>query len=648
MKTLLQSAFHTNLPLHFVGTRSAASQTSSRKDGDAGGTHPYQIRGFKTRVLRGIFSLAIALPHLTASCFAESESDPVAATKSFLETYNRIYQSLYTVANEAQWLALTDVTDEHTGQRIGAEKAQAVFMGSPWIIQRASELLQHTNRLDAQTVRQLHFVLLNAAGSPGTIPDVVAERVAAEARQSATLDGFVFKWTPPGTADPKAITANHIDEIMQTSTNLAERLAVWKASKESGVALKPGLLKLRDLRNRVATEMGYSSFFALRAGWFDMSVAEMKTLTDQLCEQTRPLYEQLHCWAKYALAKRYGQPVPKLIPAHWLANRWSQEWPGLVESVDLDPLFKNKTREWIAATAADYGESFGFAKLPASFWAKSDLYEQPADAKRKKNTHASAWHVNLEQDVRSLMNVKGDFQWFATSHHELGHVFYFLAYSRPEIPFLFREGASPAMHEAMAETWATPTKQVPYLRELGLISPDTKFDETQWLLNAAMDDVVFIPWSAGVMAAWERDFYEGRLPADQLNKRWWEYVAKYQGVVPPEPRGEEFCDAATKTHINDNPAEYYKYSIAFAIKYQLHMHIAKKILRQNPHNTSFKGNKQAGAFFYNIMRQGASRDWRTVIREATGQEFSGRAMLEYYEPLVKYLKEQNQGREVEW
>ena len=35
----------------------------------------------------------------------------------------------------------------------------------------------------------------------------------------------------------------------------------------------------------------------------------------------------------------------------------------------------------------------------------------------------------------------------------------------------------------------------------------------------------------------------------------------------PSERGEEFCDAATKTHINDNPAEYYKYSIAFAIKY---------------------------------------------------------------------------------
>ena len=593
--------------------------------------------------------LAVGCPLLTpAASSAQRESSAAGDAKAFLEAYNRIHQSLCTVANEAQWTALIDVTDEHTGQRIGAEKAQAAFLGSLWVIQRARELLQHTNQLDAATVRQLRFVLLNASSSPGTIPDVVADRVAAEARQSATLDGFVFKWSPPGVTEPKAITANQIDEILQTSTKLGERLAVWKASKESGVALKPGLLKLRDLRNRVATEMRYSSFFALRAGWFDMSVAEMNAMTDKLCEQTRPLYEQLHCWARHTLAKRYGQPVPKLIPAHWLGNRWGQEWPGLVESVDLDPLFKGKSPEWLIAKGVEYGESLGFPKLPADFWAKSDLYELSSDAKRKKNTHASAWHINLDHDVRSLMNVKNNYQWFNTSHHELGHVFYFLAYSRPEVPYLFRDGASPAMHEAMAETLATPTKQVPYLRELGLIPQDTKFDETQWLLNSALDEMVFIAWSAGVMAAWERDFYQGDLSADQLNSRWWEYVAKYQGIAPPEPRGEEFCDAATKTHINDNPAEYYKYAVAFVIKYQLHMHIAKKILHQDPRNTSFKGNKAVGGFLYNLMKQGATRDWRRVIREATGEEFSGRAMLEYYEPLMKYLKEQNTGRGIGW
>ena len=54
------------------------------------------------------------------------------------------------------------------------------------------------------------------------------------------------------------------------------------------------------------------------------------------------------------------------------------------------------------------------------------------------------------------------------------------------------------------------------------------------------------------------------------------------------------------------------------------------------------------AFLYSIMKQGATKDWRKVIKEATGEEFSGKPMLEYFEPLTKYLQEQNKGRAVGW
>jgi len=56
------------------------------------------------------------------------------------------------------------------------------------------------------------------------------------------------------------------------------------------------------------------------------------------------------------LAERYGQPVPKLIPAHWLPNRWGQEWGGLVESVDLDAALKSKPPEWLIQTAEEFIE----------------------------------------------------------------------------------------------------------------------------------------------------------------------------------------------------------------------------------------------------------------------------------------------------
>jgi peptidyl-dipeptidase A len=268
-----------------------------------------------------VFALARATAGLQGGeGFIQSRAD------AFLEGYNQVYQGLYTVASRATWTSMTDVTPEHTGQRIGAEEAYAAFVGSLYVIEKARALLQHVDQLDPLTVRQLQFILLNAAEAPATIPEVVRQRIAAEAKQSATLDSYEFSWHPPGAAAPEPLTANQIDEVLNTSTNLAERLAVWKASKAIGPALRPGLLELRDLRNQVAREMGHDSFFALQVAWFDMSVPQMRELCDRLVRDLQPLYEQLHCWVRHELANRYDQPLPKLIPADWLNNRWSQEW----------------------------------------------------------------------------------------------------------------------------------------------------------------------------------------------------------------------------------------------------------------------------------------------------------------------------------
>ena len=589
----------------------------------------------------------LVVPVGTMATGATAADHPTTRARAFLNFYNEAYQRLYQVALEAQWQAATDVSPENTGRRIGADAALAAFVGSPWVIEECRSLQASEDLLDELTRRQLRVIYLMAAEAPGTQPELVRERVVAEARQSATLDGFEFRWIPPGSSTPQRITANQIDELLLSSTNLAERLAVWEASKQSGVALKDGLLRLRDLRNRLAREMGFSSYYALRAAHFGLSVAELRALNERLVTETRPLYEQLHAWARRQLARRYGQPVPRLIPAHWLPNRWGQEWPGLVEGLDLDPLFRDRSAEWIVRQAVAYGESLGLPRVPETFWTRSDLYELPADSPRKKNTHASAWDMDLKGDVRSLMNVRPNFAWFATAHHELGHVFYALAYGRPEVPYVLRRGASPAMHEAMAETLATPTVQPPYLKQLGLWPEGVPPDDLRWLLNAALDQVVFIPWAAGVMASWEHDFYEENLPADQLNRRWWMYVERYQGIAPPSPRGEEFCDPATKTHINDDPAEYYKYALAFLTKYQLHLHLARK-LGQDPRQSDFYGRREVGAFLLPLMQAGATRDWRTLIREATGQDLTARPMLEYYAPLSDYLRKENLGQPVGW
>ncbi len=556
--------------------------------------------------------------------------------------YNEVDQRLETVANEAEWKSSTDVTEEHTGERIGAERALAAFRGSRYVIDRSRRLLDLKGSLADLEFRQLDKILLSAAESPGSIPAVVEARVRKEAELTAMLDGFTFCLERRNGACVKPVSPNQIDEVLLRSTNLSERRKYWEVSKQTGPALKAGLVELRDLRNRVAAELGYSSYFHLKVADYGMTVAEMMQLMQKTVRETEPLYRQLHLYARRKLAHRYRQPVPERLPADWLSNRWGQEWPGLVEAADLDGLFDWKSPQWIVQQSERFYRSLGMPALPHSFWEKSDLYELPPGATRKKNTHASAWHIDRNQDVRGLMNVTPNFRWFETSHHELGHVYYCLAFSNPNVPIVLRDGANRAFHEAVGELISIAVRQPPYLRQIGILPAARKIDQTQWLLGEALDSsVVFIPWSAGVMTHFEHDFYERKLPPGQFNARWWELVAQYQNIVPPAPRGEEQCDACTKTHIVDDPAEYYDYALAFLIKYQLHDYIARKILRQNPHECNYNGNREVGRWLWDLMSQGATKDWRQLIREKTGEDLSSRALLEYFRPLQAYLEAEN-------
>jgi peptidyl-dipeptidase A len=52
-----------------------------------------------------------------------------------------------------------------------------------------------------------------------------------------------------------------------------------------------------------------------------------------------------------------------------------------------------------------------------------------------------------------------------------------------------------------------------------------------------------------------------------------------------------------------------------------------------------------GSFLKGILSLGATRDWRTVIKDATGEPISPRAMMAFYAPLVDELAKRNAGRD---
>jgi peptidyl-dipeptidase A len=597
---------------------------------------------------RYLLTTALSCILLTYGCADGEQSRTVTqdqlAAQEFIDNYTRQYVALYTAASEAHWKANTEIREDDSTIALAEQKADeatAAFTGSTENIEQAKKFLAMKAKLSPLQVKQLEHILYYAANNPQTVADIVKQRIKAESEQTQKLYGFQYMLLG------KKVSTNDLDDILKNELNMDRRLAAWQSSKEVGKSLKSGLVTLRSLRNQTVQALGFKDFFSYQVSDYGMTADEMMQTMDGLMSQLWPLYREMHTYMRYELAARYGKTqAPAYLPAHWLPNRWGQDWSANieVEGLNLDGVFGRKSREWIVKEAENLYVSLGFPSLPQNFWTGSSLYPYPADAEVKKNNHASAWHMDLDKEVRSLMSVEPNAEWFETANHELGHIYYYMSYSNPNVPILLREGANRAYHEAVGTMMGMAAMQRPYLVGRGLISADQPTDSIKALLKEAMNAVVFIFFSSGTMSNFEKELYANNLDEKSFNKRWWELAKKYQGIVPPGNRGEEYCDAATKTHINDDAAQYYDYALSYVILYQLHNHIATNILKQDPRATNYYGNKEVGSFLKKILEAGATRDWRELLKETTGQDLNANAMLEYFQPLMTWLKEQNNGR----
>ena len=282
---------------------------------------------------RHLFIVAVSLSVLALPTMAQSNPEEV---QDFIDRYTTTYVNLYKVASEAEWASNTVIIDGvETIDEVTklANEALSQHTGSVEVIETVRGYLDQPEGLTPLQVKQLKSILYTAANSPQNVPDLVKERIAAENKQNGDLFGFTF------TVDGQEITPNEIDKQLEESTDLEKRRQVWVASKEVGKLLKDGLAKLVQLRNKTVQSLGYDDYFSYQVADYGMTTPEMIALNDKFVTELWPLYRELHTWARYELAERYGaEEVPDMLPADWLPNRWGQDWSPIVtvEGLDLD------------------------------------------------------------------------------------------------------------------------------------------------------------------------------------------------------------------------------------------------------------------------------------------------------------------------
>ena len=148
---------------------------------------------------------------------------------------------------------------------------------------------------------------------------------------------------------------------------------------------------------------------------------------------------------------------------------------------------------------------------------------------------------------------------------------------------------------------------------------------------------------------WRWGVFDGSITPATYNQGWTDLRRQYQGIVPPVERGADRFDPGAKYHI---PATtpYTRYFLARILQFQFYKAACDTAGWKGPlHRCSFYGNKEVGNRLNAMLEMGASKPWPDALEAFTGnREMSGKAMIEYFAPLMKWLKAQNKGAKKGW
>ena len=583
---------------------------------------------------------------------ALNESD----VEAFLERVELEDKTLGPVASSAYWLQANFIT--YDSQKVVADYGKRFQL-------LALERARQASTFDDVEVSNENRRKLNLIKNSFVMPSPLDDNLAGEiANIMAELDAMYGAGQHCfGEGDCYDLEA--FEGVIDNSRDPDELLKAWEGWRNIGTPMKDKYLRMVEIGNLGAKDLGYEGLTDLWFSQYDMPAEEFLAETDRVWDELKPLYDALHCHVRSELSEHYGEEVVSkegVLPAHVLGNMWGQSWanvydlvytpdnPNASNGIDLTKILEEKNIDEIEMTkiAENFFISLGFQPLPDTFWERS-LFVKPQD--RSVVCHASAWNLDADaNDLRIKMCIERNAEDFSTIHHELGHIFYYQAYNSTQ-PSVFQSGANDGFHEAVGDLLAlsiTPE----YYNKIGLISEaeakDATSDPISLLMQQALQGVVSVPWTL-MLDKWRAGVFSGETSESQLNDSWWELREFYQGIGAPRERGEDAFDPGAKYHIPGN-TPYTRYYLAQILQYQFHESLCNQMGFEGPlHECSIYDNELAGKKLRAMLSLGQSQEWQVALEALTGtQTLSGKSMLNYYQPLKDWLDVKNANRACGW
>ena len=582
---------------------------------------------------------------------ALNESD----VEIFLERVELEDKTLGPVANSAYWIGSNFIT--YDSQKVVADYGKRFQLLA---LERARQAATFDKVQVSEENRRKLNLIKNSFVMPSPLDDALAGEIAGI---SAKLDAMYGTGQHCfGEGDCYDLEA--FEAVIDNSRDPDELLKAWEGWRNIGKPMKDMYLRMVEIGNLGAKDLGYEGLTDLWFSQYDMPADDFLAETDRVWDELKPLYDALHCHVRNELSEHYGEAVVSKagsMPAHVLGNMWGQSWANIYDlvytpdnpkadtNIDLTKILEEKDIGEIEMVeiAENFFLSLGFEPLPKTFWERS-LFIKPQD--HNVVCHASAWDLDSDaNDLRVKMCIERNAEDFSTIHHELGHIFYYQAYSQQ--PSIFQRGANDGFHEAVGDL-LTLSITPDYYHKIGMITEaeaiNAKSDPISLLMQQALDGVVSVPWTL-MLDKWRAGVFSGETSEAELNNSWWELREYYQGIEAPRERDADAFDPGAKYHIPGN-TPYTRYYLAKILQYQFHESLCNQIGFEGPlHECSIYNNELAGEQLRAMLSLGQSQEWQVALEALTGtRTLSGKSMLNYYKPLKDWLDVQNASRSCGW
>ena len=440
---------------------------------------------------------------ILSSCSSEqtnalTESD----VEAFLQRVELEDKTLGPIVSSAYWIGANFIT--YDSQKVVADYGKRYQL-------LALERARQASSFDGVVVSTENRRKLNLIKSSFVMPSPLDEELAGEISQiSAELDAM-YGTGEHCFAKDDCYDLEAFEGIIDNSRDPAELLKAWEGWRNIGKPMKEMYLRMVEIGNQGATDLGYEGLTDLWFSQYDMPAEDFLDETDRVWDELKPLYDALHCHVRDELSNYYGEEIVSKngnLPAHLLGNMWGQSWSNIYDivytpdpqsgssEIDLTNILIEKDIDEIEMVkiAENFFISLGFEPLSDTFWERS-LFIKPQD--RNVVCHASAWDLNSDiDDLRIKMCIERNAEDFSTIHHELGHIFYYQAYS--DLPDVFQSGANDGFHEAVGDL-LTLSITPDYYQKIGMVSEEeatqAKADPISLLMQQALDGVVSVPVS---------------------------------------------------------------------------------------------------------------------------------------------------------